>query len=192
MEFWDTFWATMWGALGGAVIGAFAAWLFSLDLRRREREDRKQEREQDRLDREAEREFAHAARQAELDRTEKAEAARRWLAICGALSSYVAVPGWEKSKYQAAALDRISDVYVLGQPADRMVANVLKDFGPNDIAVVRTAGRVSGLLHRYARGEDTADECARQLGFILVESRKLQAKAKEQEEGEARQLAEEH
>lgn len=37
--FWDTFWATMWGALAGAVVGAFAAWLFSLDLRRRETED---------------------------------------------------------------------------------------------------------------------------------------------------------
>lgn len=45
----------MWGALGGAVVAAFAAWLFSLDLRRREREDRKQEREQDRLDRQTER-----------------------------------------------------------------------------------------------------------------------------------------
>lgn len=37
--FWDTFWATMWGALAGAVVGAFAAWLFSLDLRRREAEE---------------------------------------------------------------------------------------------------------------------------------------------------------
>jgi hypothetical protein len=35
MEFVDTFWATMWGALAGA----FAAWLFSLDLRRREAKD---------------------------------------------------------------------------------------------------------------------------------------------------------
>lgn len=39
MMFWDTFWATMWGALAGAVLGAFAAWLFSLDLRRREAEE---------------------------------------------------------------------------------------------------------------------------------------------------------
>ncbi len=36
MEFWETFWATMWGALGGAVVGAAAAWVFSLDLRRRD------------------------------------------------------------------------------------------------------------------------------------------------------------
>lgn len=43
MEFWDTFWATMWGALGGAVIGAAAAWLFSLDLARRDRESRSRE-----------------------------------------------------------------------------------------------------------------------------------------------------
>lgn len=70
MDFWQTFWATMWGALGGAVVAAFAAWLFSLDLRRREHEDRKQEREQDRLDRQTERadERAHqrAAWEAEL------------------------------------------------------------------------------------------------------------------------------
>lgn len=39
MTFWDTFWATVWGALAGAVVGAFAAWLFSLDLRRRETRD---------------------------------------------------------------------------------------------------------------------------------------------------------
>lgn len=67
MEFWDTFWATMWGALGGAVVAAFAAWLFSLDLRRREREDRKQEREQDRLDRVAERDDDRLNRAAERD-----------------------------------------------------------------------------------------------------------------------------
>lgn len=66
MGFWETFWATMWGALGGAVVAAFAAWLFSLDLRRREREDRKQEREQDRLDREAERAQTYDDRQSEL------------------------------------------------------------------------------------------------------------------------------
>ena len=36
MTFWDTFWATMWGALAGAVVGGFVAWLFSLDLKRRE------------------------------------------------------------------------------------------------------------------------------------------------------------
>lgn len=39
MSFLDTFWATMWGALAGAVVGAFAAWLFALDLRRREARD---------------------------------------------------------------------------------------------------------------------------------------------------------
>ncbi|MEW1991215.1 hypothetical protein [Microbacterium sp. NPDC078849] len=65
MEFWDTFWATMWGALGGAVVGAAAAWLFSLDLRRREREDRAQDREQERLDRVAEREMDREARRVE-------------------------------------------------------------------------------------------------------------------------------
>lgn len=37
--FWDTFWATVCGALAGAVVGAFAAWLFSLDLRRRQAKD---------------------------------------------------------------------------------------------------------------------------------------------------------
>lgn len=62
MEFWDTFWATMWGALAGAIVAALAAWLFSLDLRRREREDRAQEREQDRLDRIAERDLDREAR----------------------------------------------------------------------------------------------------------------------------------
>lgn len=42
MEFFDTFWATMWGALAGAVVGAFSAWLFSLDLRKRELEAARQ------------------------------------------------------------------------------------------------------------------------------------------------------
>ncbi|TFB15443.1 hypothetical protein E3V93_01810 [Microbacterium sp. 3H14] len=54
MSFLDTFWATMWGALGGALVGAAAAWLFSLDLRRRDREDRAREREEDRRARESE------------------------------------------------------------------------------------------------------------------------------------------
>lgn len=67
MGFWDTFWATMWGALGGAIVGALTAWLFSLDLRRREREDRAQEREQDRLDRESERSLDREARHAERE-----------------------------------------------------------------------------------------------------------------------------
>lgn len=39
MSFVDTFWATVWGALAGAVAGAFSAWLFALDLRRREGKD---------------------------------------------------------------------------------------------------------------------------------------------------------
>lgn len=47
MEFWDTFWATMWGALGGAVIGAAAAWVFALDLRRRDRTERQLERDEE-------------------------------------------------------------------------------------------------------------------------------------------------
>lgn len=38
MAFWETFWATMWGAVAGAVIGALAAWIFALDLARRNRE----------------------------------------------------------------------------------------------------------------------------------------------------------
>lgn len=63
MDFWGTFWATMCGAL----VGALAAWLFSLDLRRRAREDRVQEREQDRLDREAERNLDREARRAERE-----------------------------------------------------------------------------------------------------------------------------
>lgn len=67
MDFWDTFWATMWGALGGAIVGALTAWLFSLDLRRRAREDRAQEREQDRLDREDERALDREARHAERE-----------------------------------------------------------------------------------------------------------------------------
>jgi hypothetical protein len=46
MTFWDTSWATMWGALAGALVGAAAAWLFALDLRRRER----QETDRSRLD----------------------------------------------------------------------------------------------------------------------------------------------
>ncbi|MBP2420726.1 hypothetical protein [Microbacterium imperiale] len=36
VDFWSTFWATMWGALAGAGFGALAAWLFSLNLRRRQ------------------------------------------------------------------------------------------------------------------------------------------------------------
>lgn len=39
MTFGDTLLATLIGALVGAVMGAFAAWLFSLDLRRRETKD---------------------------------------------------------------------------------------------------------------------------------------------------------
>lgn len=39
MDFWSTFWATMWGALAGAVVAALSAWLFALDLRRRDRRD---------------------------------------------------------------------------------------------------------------------------------------------------------
>lgn len=39
MTFGDTLLATLIGALVGAVVGAFAAWLFALDLRRRETED---------------------------------------------------------------------------------------------------------------------------------------------------------
>lgn len=36
----DAFWASLWGSLAGAVVGAAAAWLFSLDLRRRDSRDR--------------------------------------------------------------------------------------------------------------------------------------------------------
>lgn len=67
MTFADTLLATLIGALAGAVVGAFAAWLFSLDLRRREKEDRKQEREQSKADREAEREQDRLSRQAERE-----------------------------------------------------------------------------------------------------------------------------
>ncbi|WP_136024254.1 hypothetical protein [Microbacterium sp. K27] len=43
MTFWDTFWATMWGALAGGGFGAFTAWLFALELRRRETRARAEE-----------------------------------------------------------------------------------------------------------------------------------------------------
>lgn len=72
MDFWETFWATVWGALGGAVVGALAAWLFALDLRRRERDDRVAEREQERLDRLAQRE------QDRLDRVAEREEERQY------------------------------------------------------------------------------------------------------------------
>lgn len=40
----DAFWASLWGSLAGAAAGATAAWLFALDLRRRERLDQASER----------------------------------------------------------------------------------------------------------------------------------------------------
>lgn len=64
--------------LFGAVVGALAAWLFSLDLRRREKEDREAERAQAKADREAERRSEHEARVAERqeDRRMRAEERR--------------------------------------------------------------------------------------------------------------------
>lgn len=44
----------MWGALAGAFVGAFAAWLFALDLRRRESADSRRQRLQDEWDQLAE------------------------------------------------------------------------------------------------------------------------------------------
>jgi hypothetical protein len=43
----DVFWASLWGALFGALVGAAAAWLFTLDLRRRDRRDHVQDRAMD-------------------------------------------------------------------------------------------------------------------------------------------------
>ncbi|KRD51950.1 hypothetical protein [Microbacterium sp. Root280D1] len=43
VDFLETFWATMWGALAGGAFGAFVAWLFALELRRREKRARDEE-----------------------------------------------------------------------------------------------------------------------------------------------------
>lgn len=103
MTFGDTLLATLVGALAGALIGAFAAWLFSLDLRRRDREDRVHEREQEALDRLAQREQERGDRLAEReeerelrknereqDRREnyEAEIMRQWPRIADELMEY--------------------------------------------------------------------------------------------------------
>jgi hypothetical protein len=67
VTFGDTLLATLIGAFVGAVVGALAAWLFTLDLRRRDKEDRGQEREQSKADRESEREQDRLSRQAERE-----------------------------------------------------------------------------------------------------------------------------
>lgn len=181
---------TLVATLVGAFVGALAAWLFALDLRRRDKEDREvertqakldraaereEEREQDRLDRERERIRAMRARRAETERAEEAESARRWLAVSAALVSHTAVPDWERHKYLAESLARISDAYVLSLPDEQEVGEALKNFGPDDIVIPRIAGRVSGQLLSLARGEYPAEHVAEQLRSILAESRRLQA-----------------
>jgi hypothetical protein len=91
------------GALAGAVVGAFAAWLFSLDLLRRDKGDRAQEREeenldrlaqreQDRLDRAAEREeerqFRRSQREQDRRETYEAEMLSQWPRVADALMEY--------------------------------------------------------------------------------------------------------
>lgn len=70
----------MWGALAGAVVGASAAWLFSLDLRKRDRE------------------------------TTHREAMTRWLAlVMDALSTYEeTLRNWHPEPYAARVL-RVSE-----------------------------------------------------------------------------------
>lgn len=67
----------MWGALAGAVVGAAGAWLFALDLRRRDKEDRQQEREQTKADREAERAQDRLSREAEREQDRQFRLAER-------------------------------------------------------------------------------------------------------------------
>lgn len=184
MMFWETFWATMWGALGGAVVGALVAWLFSLDLRRREKEDRQQERAQDRLDRESEREQDRLERQEERDterrdrveaqeRSERAESARRWLAIGSALSSVWAVADEQKSRLLSEATARISDAYVLSPVEERPIAELLKGFSPEHLLEPEVAGAISGLLNRYSRGDDDVETAIARLKELL--DRKIQS-----------------
>lgn len=47
----EAFWASLWGSLVGAVVGATAAWLFALDLRRRDGKDRRGEQYEERMER---------------------------------------------------------------------------------------------------------------------------------------------
>jgi hypothetical protein len=63
----------MWGALGGAVVGATVAWLFALDLRRRDRVERERERIEDRADRQLDRDEARADRAREREELARLE-----------------------------------------------------------------------------------------------------------------------
>ncbi len=103
MAFGGTLLASLIGALAGALVGAFAAWLFSLDLRRREREDRSQEREEERLDRLAqrqqdaldraserveERRFQNEERERLRHQNYEVEMMREWPRLAAELSDY--------------------------------------------------------------------------------------------------------
>lgn len=175
--FWETFWATMWGALGGAVVGAVTAWLFSLDLRKREREDRQQERDEDRRDREEERaqdrlhrqferDAERAERMIELEQGAKVESARRWLAIGTALSTVLAVPESERPRLLAEAAARVSDAYVLSPPDERPLADALKRFSPKQFLDPACAGAISGILNKYSRGEYDVEVAVARLNSV--------------------------
>lgn len=195
MDFWQTFWATMWGALGGAVVAALAAWLFSLDLRRREREDRKQEREQDRLDREAERAQAHEDRQSELQaereirRTEreqdqKARAderqeerdhqyamtmQRQWLVLEDAITRF----SWADPKEKLAQFASFSATFTLtGATAkgdDRQVFDTLADLFTIGEMEGEVAIGISTILAVFARDGMPASFAIQQIQEVAKE-----------------------
>lgn len=195
MDFWQTFWATMWGALAGAVVAAFAAWLFSLDLRRREREDRKQERKQDRLDREAERAQASVDRQLELDAereirqvereqdkttrtTERQEERdhqyamamrRQWLDLQNAITSF----SWADSKGRLDQFSMLDATFSLtgamAKEDDRRVFDTLTDlFTLGDLEGDVAIG-VSSVLAVYARDGMPAKFAISQLQEVAKE-----------------------
>ncbi len=186
MGFWETLWATMWGALAGAVVGAFVAWLFSLDLRRREREDRAQEREQDRLDREAERGLDREARRAELeeqrDRDYDERIRREWPRIIEAAHHFANAgravydamrtnqpigDGFEQYRQSLVMLtQRLFEAATIATGAEHRVVNAIGSLAtttpPYSDVQIRTMDHVVDALASYATSAAVNGAGARQ------------------------------